>query len=112
MDNSPNIEKRHHHRLGAGVVLRISFPGDSTVYKGRPSDLSPTGARVKFPRQVKVNDRVHIHIILPEKNIGCEGLICWVKPLNEERWTFGVRFMELGQYERAYLESFLGKASL
>jgi len=112
MDTSPNVEKRHHHRLGLGVVLRVSIPGESTVYKGRPSDLSPSGARIKFPRLMAVNDRVHIHIILPEKDIGCEGQICWVKPVNEERWAFGLRFMEMDSYERAYLEAFLGKAEL
>lgn len=112
MDSSPNIEKRHHHRLGLDVLLRVSIPGESTVYKGKPSDLSPTGARIKFPREIKVNSRVHVHILLPDKNIGCEGLVCWVRPLNEERWTLGVRFMEMNDYERAYLEAYLGKADL
>lgn len=114
MDNSPlaEIERRHHHRLSEQVCIRIVFPGDSTVYKGRPSDLSSTGARIRFPRSVNVHQRLHVHILLPEKDIGCEGQVCWVRMMMDGRCVFGVRFMELADYDRGFLENALGKACI
>ncbi len=112
MNNNPVVEKRHHHRLTEGIRLRITFAGDGTVYKGLPSDLSPTGARLRIPRSVKIDQRIHIHILFSTKEIGCEGQVCWVKPMPDGDCIFGVRFMELQEYERAFLENAIGNACI
>lgn len=110
MNTCREVEKRHHARISEAIHIRLLFPGDSTVYGGHPKDLSPNGARILFPHDVHVNTRLHVHIELPKKEIRCEGQVCWVESHDDGHCLFGVRFMEMDQYDREYLDHCIGRA--
>ena len=112
MNSMVDIDKRRNSRISECVCVWLSFPRDGAAYSTLTNDLSPQGARFCALRRVNVDERVHIHIQMPAGNIGCEGKVCWVRPTTDGNCTFGVRFVALAQYERDYLERYLGKASL
>jgi hypothetical protein len=87
----------------------LSFRTDGTAYGTLTLDLGPHGARFSTLKRVHVSERVLLDIQLPSANIGCEGSVCWVTPRSDGQYDFGVRFLNITEGQRSFLERFLGR---
>ena len=108
MDNLAS-ERRRHSRADESVCAWLQFPRDGAVYSTLTKDLGSHGAQFCAARRVSVSERVAICFQLPFTNIGCEAKVCWVKQVSGGESSFGVRFVNLTDCERDYLERFVVK---
>lgn len=90
-------DKRRAERKEAAVCTWLSFKQDRAAYATLTADLAAEGARFSALRRVGVNDRVQLAIQLTGSAIVCDGKVCWVRPVSNEQYDFGVQFMNMAE---------------
>lgn len=105
---APN--KRRTERKEEQVCTWLSFRQDNAAYGTLTADLAADGARFSALRRVGVNDRVQVAIQLSSSAIVCDGKVCWVRPISNEQYDFGVQFVNMAETDHGELERHLGSA--
>jgi hypothetical protein len=101
-------DKRRNERKEEEICTWLSFKRDNAVYATLTADLAAEGARFSALRRVGVNDRIQIAIQLADSAIVCDGKVCWVRPVSNEQYDFGVQFVNMAKTDQGELQRHLG----
>jgi len=93
------------------VCAWISFQKDSAAYGTLTLDLGQEGARFSTLRKVDRESKILISMQLRSATIECKGKVCWTEAAPNGLLSFGVRFLDLSEGERALLEKFMLQSS-
>ncbi|HPC17019.1 MAG TPA: PilZ domain-containing protein [Candidatus Hydrogenedentes bacterium] len=100
-------DKRRASRKEEAICTWLSFSRDKAAYATLTADIATEGARFSALRRVGVNDRVRIAIQLASSAILCEGKVCWVRPVSNEQYDFGVQFLNMAETDKGELQRHL-----
>ncbi len=93
----------------------IFFTIENRNLYGHTVDLSKGGIYVEFQREVRVDERLQLHFVLPGSNnevVGALGRVAWTNPgtaamRDDLPAGFGVEFLELTEEADALIEKFI-----
>jgi hypothetical protein len=105
------FERRRFPRIADPVCAWISFQKDSAAYGTLTLDLGQEGARFSTLRKVDRGSKILLSMQLRSATIECKGKVCWTEPAPNGLLSFGVRFLDLSEGERALLEKFMLQSS-
>jgi len=108
MDSSSK-DNRRFSRVEESVCAWVTFRKDSAAYGTLTMDLGTEGARFSTLKNVAIGDQVLVFLQLPNMSIECKGKVCWAEPAKDGLKDFGVRFLDLRDAEREYLNRYLSQ---
>lgn len=101
------LDKRRFPRIDEAVCAWLSFKKDSAAYGTTTMDLGLEGARFTTLKRVDVGDNVIVCLQLPWMSIQCKGKVCWLSAETGGLYNFGVRFLDLRDNERDFLNRYV-----
>jgi hypothetical protein len=103
------MERRNHPRVEVSHPV-LCF---TDIY-GRPKggstlDLSLGGTRIEMLYGLVTGERVEVTIAIRPQAITCRGKAVYVMGSNGGRMQAGIKFEELSEYDRLYLQEYLSQ---
>lgn len=92
-------ERRAAVRIPVNVLAWCRPSGGRERFRAGTIDLAADGTRIITPRPGTVGERIHIEFDVDEPAYHVEALaeIVWVDQMPDGRWTYGLRFEQLGR---------------
>lgn len=107
-------ERRHEPRVRGVTLVDVAEFNEAglltNLTMGRTSDLSTDGLRVELNHPVPVNSTITLELELGERIVEVHAKVRSVAPVegsSDERWSMGVRFVDLGTEDLEALTEFL-----
>ena len=104
------LEKRRFPRTDEAVCAWLSFKRDSAAYGTTTLDIGMEGARFSALKNVQEGDHLLVCLQLPWMSIQCKGKVCWIGADPAGTNCFGVRFLDLRDYERDFLMRYIQRS--
>jgi c-di-GMP-binding flagellar brake protein YcgR len=127
------VERRNHPRLPLKIIVnyqKVSESKKGSISKSQSLNLGVGGIAIRSDQEMPVNELIVIYLFLPPEDkrqsltflttcpeiecrkISIQSKVAWCSPFADEKYVFGVEFMNISSEDSEYLKKFMEEYKL